>query len=836
MSSHRSYPAAFGLWMLMLAPHVWSVAPSQSEFDASRRWAGYAFGSAKESTATAYIKILYEDAPDTVTRGRSWRGTPFTLGNRTYSHGLAFNATKHILIHTGKPAERLVAKVGLENNDDTRRGAAMGNGSVTFHVRVGEKEVFASPAMRLKDDPVAVNVPLQGAKEFEIRVGDAGDGRGWDQALWAEASVFLQDGTSIRLQDLPWAESMAHNPYGLSFLYGGQPSVSLLGRWKRESSDERLDAQRLQRRITYTDSKTGLEVRAEAVLFSDFPAVEWVVYLKNTGQTDTPILESIQPLDTVVTLPGSGDPVLHWARGAVASFDDFAPQEARLKPGAKIRLQPGGGRSSNEVLPFFNLAGNKGGVIAAIGWSGEWAAEFLGDPRRNVFLKCGMARTHLLLRPGEQIRTPRMLLLFYEGDRWRGQNLLRQFLLTHHRPRRNGQPLVAPITCGNWGGTRAEVHLDNIRKIIRHNLPIEYYWIDAEWFGQMGGAGSWAVNVGNWQVKKDLYPEGFRPISLALRQSGRELLLWFEPERVFKGTPWYNEHHHWLMDRGGDSCLLNLGNPEARPFLTDFISARIEEFGLGCYRQDFNMAPLPYWMAADPPDRQGIAEIRHVEGLYAFWDELLRRYPYLIIDNCASGGRRIDLETVGRATAFWRTDGPRDPIAHQCHTYGLLPWVPLSATSQDRAGDNYEFRSSMCSGLCLNWWVSGDAPTERIPENFPFDWGRLTLDQYLSLRKFFYGDFYPLTGYSQAADVWMAYQLDRADLGEGLVVALKRPQSPYRSARFVLKGLEEKAAYAVRNLDTNDQKTYGGEALATEGLEVLLKANPDSALFLYQRK
>ena len=146
---------------------------------------------------------------------------------------------------------------------------------------------------------------------------------------------------------------------------------------------------------------------------------------------------------------------------------------------------------------------------------------------------------------------------------------------------------------------------------------------------------------------------------------------------------------------------------------------------------------------------------------------LLARHPDLIIDNCASGGRRIDLETVGRATPFWRTDGPRDAIAHQCHTYGLLAWVPLSATSQDRAGDDYEFRSSMCSSLCLNWWVSGDVAAERIPPNFPFAWAKQTLEQYLAFRGIYYGDYYPLTGYSQARDVWMAYQLDRPDLGKG---------------------------------------------------------------------
>ena len=336
----------------------------------------------------------------------------------------------------------------------------------------------------------------------------------------------------------------------------------------------------------------------------------------------------------------------------------------------------------------------------------------------------------------------------------------------------------APITIGNWGGTSADIHLDNIANIIKHKLPIEYYWIDAEWFGN----GGWPTSVGDWIVKKDLYPHGFKPLSDALRKTGRELMLWFEPERVFKGTHWYQEHQDWLLGAGGDNALLNLGNPAARKFLTKFISDRVDEFGLGCYRQDFNMDPLGLWRAADAPDRQGITEMRHVEGLYAFWDALLKKHPHLLIDNCASGGRRIDLETIGRATPFWRSDGPRDPIAHQCHTYGLLQWVPLNATSEDHAGDDYEFRSSMSSALCVNWGVTGDVPAQKLPDTFPFDWCRRTLEQYLTIRDFYYGDYYPLTSYSQARDVWMAYQLDRPGKGDGLVVVLRRPESPYEDA------------------------------------------------------
>jgi hypothetical protein len=57
-------------------------------------------------------------------------------------------------------------------------------------------------------------------------------------------------------------------------------------------------------------------------------------------------------------------------------------------------------------------------------------------------------------------------------------------------------------------------------------------------------------------------------------------------------------------------------------------------------------------------------------------------------------------------------------------------WVGGYNTSGDALSvavlGNYEFRSSMCSALCLNWWVSGDAAAERIPEDFPFGWARRT--------------------------------------------------------------------------------------------------------------
>jgi alpha-galactosidase len=620
----------------------------------------------------------------------------------------------------------------------------------------------------------------------------------------------------------------------VSFVYGGKPFAELCRSWQRDYASHEIDEQRTEHTVTYTDPATGLVVRCVGTEFHDFPAIEWVAHFTNTGTQDTPILEDIQALDAVLPLPGVGSAVLHGAKGGVASFEDFAPLRLPLDAGGKQRLAGDEGRSSSKVLPFFNLERPDGGAVVAVGWTGNWAAEF-ANTDHGVAVRAGMAHTHFLLHPGESVRSPRMLVLTYRGDRWRGQNLLRRFILVHHRPTLNGKPFVAPITWGNWGGTSGLVHLDNIRQFIDHEWPIDYYWIDAGWYGKNGVAGQWWAEVGNWTQDQDLYPGGFEVLSRELRENSRRLMVWFEPERVRKDSDWFREHHDWLIDIGQDNCLFDLGNPTAREFLIDFISARIRQYGLGCYRQDFNMDPLPFWQAADTPDRQGMSEIRYIEGLYAFWDGLLARHPDLWIDNCASGGRRLDLETVGRATPFWRTDGPRDAVAHQCHTYGLMAWIPLSATSQDLEGNDYEFRSSISSGLCINWDHQGDRPQKPLYPEFPFAWGKQVLDQYVALRHLYYGDYYALTPWTADRTQWLAWQFDRPETGEGMVQIFRRKDSQYESMRLHLHGLDPAATYVFTSLDNASETRASGQELMQHGLSVAINTQPVAVLLTYRK-
>ena len=79
-------------------------------------------------------------------------------------------------------------------------------------------------------------------------------------------------------------------------------------------------------------------------------------------------------------------------------------------------------------------------------------------------------------------------------------------------------------------------------------------------------------------------------------------------------------------------------------------------------------------------DRQGITEIRYVEGMYTFLDELQQRHPDLIIDNCASGGRRLDLEMIRRSVTLTRI---RQSAECHCPAVPGLRHSPVVATGVD---------------------------------------------------------------------------------------------------------------------------------------------------------
>ena len=168
-------------------------------------------------------------------------------------------------------------------------------------------------------------------------------------------------------------------------------------------------------------------------------------------------------------------------------------------------------------------------------------------------------------------------------------------------------------------------------------------------------------------------------------RKGVKTIVWFEPERVTPDTWLYENHPEWMLGGDGGTKLLNLGNPEARKWLTDHVDQLLTETGDRPVSPGLQHGSAGFLAAGDTEDRQGITEIRYVTGYLAYWDELRRRHPDMLIDSCASGGRRNDLETMRRAVPLLRSDYIMEPVGNQCHTYGISFWYPYSAPARDRA-------------------------------------------------------------------------------------------------------------------------------------------------------
>ncbi len=795
---------------------------------ASEWFAAKFLGQPDVRPATAHVLVYNRSG--SIHKG-AIRGRKFRIHTQEFSSGINMPYPGEIQVNLPAGARAFEAVVGVDSND-LGYYSNTGRGSVVASVEAGGKELFRSPVLKEGMAGVPVRAALDGAREFTLKLAAEGT-RGltyqaeWDQADWAEARITMADGSKVRLEDLPVGPLAG--PYApelpFSFRYGGQTSRELLKTWITKRSERRLDERRTEHTLVWTDPRTGLDLRVVVVVYGDFPMVEWTLYFRNTGGGDTPILEDIQAIDTEFERNWEGEFVLHHGRGSPNSPTDYQPLETPLGRKAEKRITTSGGRPTDSDLCYFNLEWPSRGAIVALGWPGQWAANFTRDEGTKVRVRAGQELTHFKLLPGEEVRTPLVAVGLWTGDWIGAQNTWRRWMVTHNLPRPGGKLPPPQIAAGSNRYTieMQEANEANqkqyLEAYLKQGMPLDYWWMDAGWYPFK--TGWW--NTGTWFPDPARFPNGLRPVTDLAHAKGLKVIVWFEPERVHPDSWLYKNHPEWLLGKDGRDKLLDLGNPEARKWLTDHVSEVLEKQGIDLYRQDFNFPPLDIWRANDAPDRQGITEIRHVTGYLAYWDELRRRFPKLLIDTCASGGRRNDLETLRRAVPLWRSDFAYEPQAMQQLTYGMALWIPYFGTAIN-ASTPYIFQSQMTPAVALG------AEPERADIDGPLLLRELK--QWREVADLYLADYYPLTPYSIESTVWMGWQFDSPEQGRGMVQAFRRPGSPFETARFRLRGLEAGARYSVSGSD----RAFTGKELMESGLAVTIAEHPGAALITYRRR
>lgn len=642
----------------------------------------------------------------------------------------------------------------------------------------------------------------------------------------------------------------------VSFNHGGSGLRGIPQAWGPSSAVRTLTPAITETVYQAREPGGCLALRVEALRYHDFPVLEWTAWLRNVADRPSELITDLLGLDASF----AGYPAaLHHGNGDFCSPDSYRWDTAPLAATSPVELAPRGGRPCDGAFPYFRLLFPDGGLTIAVGWPGQWQARFVARDG-SVSVQAGQERTRLRLQPGETIRTPRITLLAWDGEQDRAVNLWRRWYREHVMPRPGGRKLRPLLSLAatdegeEFTGATETNQVAYQRRFAGNGVDYDVWWLDAGWYPCRDEAGvrRWP-RTGTWRPDPERFPRGLGPVSAEASAHGAKLLVWFEPERVVAGTELSREHPEWILPPPNDqstdsgqlvSGLLDLGNPACRAWLVELVSNFVVSQGVGIYRQDFNFAPLDYWRAHDPDDRQGMTENLHVQGYLAFWDELRHRYPEVLIDSCASGGRRNDLETMRRAVPLHYTDYGYGEHASKLDFHrALFEWLPyFRETSQSwdieearragidaREGDSFAFHCALAPMLSPALNIRAAAVDfEQLGKMIGL-W-RLVADILLD------GDYHSLTPPGRRGDEWVAWQFDRPepDGSDGFVQAIRLSNCDNPRLTVHLRALEAASTYRFEEAETGEQRTATGADLVDAGFSFELPPRRGS-IWLYRR-
>ncbi len=605
--------------------------------------------------------------------------------------------------------------------------------------------------------------------------------------------------------------------------------------------------------FTLDDTLTVTAVRRE---FSEYNAADWVLWFENTGDKNSGIISDISDCDILLPLNippkkplgympkiTDGDACVISMNGSVPGHyysdnDKISATEFGLNynffyHSKSKAFEPDGGYSSDSVMPFFDVTASGDGAVVAIGWTGGWRAEF-SECENGINIKTGLKKTSFYVKPGENLRTTSILIMEYSKDEDK-YNKFRKLIKNHFSHKACTKAEKEGILAFElWGGLDSETMIKRINELKSHKIRFEDIWIDAAWYGKSTNCisafdGDWGTTTGDWFVNENSHPDGLKDVARCANEGDMNIMLWIEPERVGRESEFFKAHPEWLLDQENKdgNLLLNYGNEEAFQYAYNMISNHIETLNLSCYRQDFNMWICRYLEFNDEENRIGITEIKHITGMYRLWDLLLERFPHLVIDNCASGGRRIDIEALKRAIAFFRSDYQcefnENPEVLQTHNAGISKYLPYNGCTSKTKSDTYAIRSSFSS----SW---GGAFYNAIFQDMnedDFAWARKTVDEYRRIRKYFSCNFYNHGSEVFDDSSWAIWQYHDDETGNGIVMAFRRENSPFESVKIKLSGIPESSKLKVENLNN-------GEVFETsESFEITLPEKRSSVIFEY---
>ncbi len=239
----------------------------------------------------------------------------------------------------------------------------------------------------------------------------------------------------------------------------------------------------------------------------------------------------------------------------------------------------------------------------------------------------------------------------------------------------------------------------------------EYYCIDAGWYAK----GFWWDWVGQWQESRERFPNGLIEVTDYIRSKGMIPGVWLELEVMGIKCPKVKDvDDSWFFTRHGKRIhdrsryQLDFRNPAVIEHANEVIDRLIKEYGVGYIKMDYNIEPGIG--TEQNADSFGDGLLGHERAYLAWLDSIFKKYPDLIIENCSSGGLRMDYAMLSRHSIQSTSDQDNylryatiaaNSPSVLCPEQSAIWSYPLSQ------GDNEEVVFNMVNAMLLRIHQSG---------------------------------------------------------------------------------------------------------------------------------
>lgn len=319
-------------------------------------------------------------------------------------------------------------------------------------------------------------------------------------------------------------------------------------------------------------------------------------------------------------------------------------------------------------FPFAAVEDIEAGVCwgAMLCWAGSWQME-IHRQHDNLSLSGGLADREMghwtkALAPGASIASPPAILACVRGgiDELCDRLVAAQEAMATGIPEREHDlPVVFNEWCTTWGDPRQE-KLEALAQRLEGS-GVRYFVIDAGWYKPQ--AGNWGNGHGDWVPNAEMLPMGLKGAADAIRARGMEPGLWFEMETAGEASELFRRTDLLLARDGApittrERRFLDLANPAAIDYLRDRVIRQLREGGFGYIKVDYNESA---GIGCDDPDSLGEGLRKRIDAMHAFFDELRGSIPGLVVENCASGGHRLEPSMVARTAMSSFSDAHETP-------------------------------------------------------------------------------------------------------------------------------------------------------------------------------